>query len=423
MGSSRISVMAVEILDSGEVRILSEEAKKSDEIKYGVVEQPSKCAFTINELTRLLQNSSRMSEIKKICVSLNAKTMKQIPLRISRSLEFGKTVTDAILEEMAAECEAKLKQQPEVEIYDIFPLYYELDGAKTDDPVNRKGSELIGFYNVIVGNASIKEELKRCFERTISISPNDFMPLGMEALSTVLLNDEERKAGCALINFGATTTTLAIYAEEVLQQLLVVPLGGKNITRDIQELGISEANAEKLKCLRGSALIRLVEKPIRIQIPPAEAENPSVKIETDFLATIIEARLAEIMVPILKAIEQTPFELNAGIVITGGGSKLNNLIDFLEEKTGIGVRFGSHTDWLSDDTDKRFADPIYAQSVGTALLLHDYMQENPEKGQASPTPPKGPQGTSNQKKKWGDKIKDTVGNGFLKLFNDENYLK
>jgi cell division protein FtsA len=240
------------------------------------------------------------------------------------------------------------------------------------------------------------------------------MPLGVEALSTALLTDEERIDGCALINFGATTTTLAIYADGVLHQLLVVPLGGKNITKDIQELGISEANAEKLKFLKGSALRHLVEKPIRIQIPSAEDGNSSVKIETDFLATIIEARLSEIITPILRAIDKTPFSLNAGIVISGGGSKLNNIVDFLEEKTGMDVRFGDHSDWLSEDSDPRFADPIYAQQIGSALLLHEYKKENQETEKVVESKKEQRKGNS-----FWDKIKDST----LKLFEDENYLK
>jgi len=424
MGSSRISIMAVEMTENDEVRVLSEESKKSDEIKYGVVEQTSKCAFTINELTRLLQNSSRLDEIDKVCVSLNAKTMKHVSVRIDRSLGFGKVVTEELLSEMFEECEAKINH-PEVEVFDVIPHYYELDGNKTDDPVGKKGSELSAFYNVIVGNIYIKEELQRCFERvqkSQGTSTEQFMPLGMEALSAALLDEDERIDGCALINFGATTTTLAIYANGVLQHLLVVPLGGKNITKDIQELGISEANAEKLKNLKGSALKRLIDQPIRIQIPSTEEGNSPIRITTDFLATIIEARLSEIMTPILTAIDKTHFNLKAGIIITGGGSKLNNIVDFLEEKTGMEIRFGDHSHWLSDDSHQRFADPIYAQLIGTAVLLHEHKKEQGE-NEKNVQIESEKRGTSNQKKKFTDKIKDKVSNSFLKLFEDDNYLK
>lgn len=413
MGSSRIAVMAAEVRDDGKVHVLSVESKPTNAVMYGFVRQPTKVGFVLSELTRLLQNSLSLPEVKALCVSVNAKTMKQVTLRLTRSLGFGRVVTAPLVDEMLEECYTKINQ-PEVAVYDVIPLYYELDGSRTDDPVGRKGNELRGAYNIIVGNASIREELDRVFERTAGIKPYDFMPLGVEALSAVLLDEGEREAGVALVNLGDTTTTLAVYAQGALQQLLVVPLGGRHITHDIQELGISEANAERLKCLTGVALKRLVTSPKRVNVPAAEAGAPSVKVDTDFLATIIEMRLAEMMSPIFKALEQSPFSLEAGIVLSGGGVKLDGVADFMEEYTGLPVRFGDHSPCLTHDTDERYADPVYAQLVGTALLLHDYRTDNPE-----PPKPEPPKSKKDNKRGWGMKIQQL----FIDFFNDDQYLK
>lgn len=413
MGSSRIAVMAAEVLEGRQVRVLSVESKPSKGVRYGFVEQPSKVAYDIGELVRQLQNSARLPEARQLCVSLNAKTMKQVPLRVIRSLGFGRTVTAPLVDGMLEECYTKFNQ-PEVAVYDVIPLCYELDGTRMDDPVGRKGNELRGTYHIIVGNASIREELGRVFERTAAIKPYDYMPLGVEALSAALLDDGEREAGVALVNLGDTTTTLAVYAQGALQQLLVVPLGGRHITHDIQELGISEANAERLKRLTGVALKRLVTSPKRVNVPAVEEGTADVQVRTDFLATIIEMRLAEMMDPIFKALEQSPFPLEAGIVLAGGGAKLDGVADFMEEYTGLPVRFGDHSPRLSDGTDERYADPAYAQLVGTALLLHDYLAENP-----APPKPEPPKPTKNNKRGWREKIKGVV----IDLFSDDQYLK
>lgn len=425
MGSSRISVMATEILKNGEVRILSEESKKTNDIKYGVVEQHTEAAHTITRLTRLLQNSARIPEIQKLCVSLNAKTMKEVSVRVHKPVANGRVITEELLTEMKQDCIKKFDGL-EVDIFKIIPLYYDIDYQKTNNPVGSKADEITGYYNVIVGSVYIKKEIYRCFERTITrettITPEPYFPLGVEALSTVLLDDEERQNGCALINFGAMTTTLAIYAEGVLQQLIVVGLGGLHITRDIQELGINEARAEKLKCLKGSALKRMVTQPVRIQVPGLE-ENNLVKIDTDFLATIIEARLSEITSPLFQAIHETPFALNSGIIITGGGSKLNDIIDFIEERAELPVRYGDHSDWLCDDTDERFYDPTYSQLIGTAVLLHEFQLKHPDL-QSSAQSGKGDKNDGkNPKIKFTDKIASGITNKILKLFEDENYLK
>ena len=412
LGSSRISLMATEITTDGAVRILSEESKKTSDVRYGVVEQASNAAYSINELSRLLKNSARLTDINTVGISINAKTMKQIPVQISRAIGFGRVVTESMLQEMKDECESKVRKQ-EVDVFEIIPLEYELDGKVVDEPANMRGSELVITFNVIIGSIFIKQELRRCFDRTTSIKLEGYTPIAMEALSIVLLDDSDRENGCALINFGATTTTLAIYAGGVLQELLVVPLGGKNITKDIQELGISEENAERLKCLKGSALESFITDPVKIKIPLAESPGETITVESNFLSTIIEARLTELMMPVFAALRDTEFILNAGIVITGGASKLNNMIEFLQEKTEMEVRYGNHADWLSDDTDERFFDPQYSQSIGTALLINEYLIENPE-----PVKNTGKGKNKNEeidtKKKFTEKMADK----FLRLFDD-----
>jgi cell division protein FtsA len=281
-----------------------------------------------------------------------------------------------------------------------------------DEPVGKNVSQIIGNYHLIIGSSNIKIQRDRCFEKTGLVI--EHTPLSIEALSTVLLDDHEREAGCALINFGATTTTLAVYSDGILQHLLVIPLGSKNITKDIEELGVSENHAERLKCLKGQALESLVENPMYVQIPSNKIENPPVKISTQFLATIIEARLEEMLQPIFDAINALSFQLDAGIIITGGGSKLSNIVDFIVEKTGIKTRFGNHSDWLSNDTPEKFLDPCFAQLVGTIILTDEYRKEHPiEETEKEPEKkPKIP------KKGFRERVAD----GFIIFFGDEQKL-
>jgi cell division protein FtsA len=219
--------------------------------------------------------------------------------------------------------------------------------------------------------------------------------------------------GCALINFGAETTTLAVYHDDVLQKLLVVPLGAKNITKDIEELGISEEHAERLKCLKGCALESLVDTPIYVQMPSIHDNAPAVKISTAFLARIIEARLEEILQPIFNVIEALPFTLGAGIVLAGGGSKLAHLLDFITEKTDVYTRFGNHSDWLSDDTPEKFMDPMYAQLVGIIALTNEFRTEHPIE-ETIIHPGKGPKIPKNL----GEKLADRM----IIFFGEDNKL-
>ncbi|MDR3652427.1 MAG: cell division protein FtsA [Paludibacter sp.] len=409
-GSTRISAMAAEVLESGELKIFSEESKISDDVRWGIVEKPSGASFKVNELLKLLKNSAKIPDISNVSVSVGAKSMKQISVSISRFVGKPNIVTENLLSEMMEECERKL-QLPETTIFDVIPVSYLLDGKRLDEPVGQTANQISANYHVILGNSIIKSELERCFDRTGIML--EYSPLAAEAISIVVTEEQEREIGCALINFGATTTTLAVYHDGILQNLLVIPLGAKNITKDIQELGINEANAERLKCLKGSALESMVNEPMYIQIASVEEGEPPVKISTKFLATIIEARLDEIMQPIFDVISKLTFNLEAGIVITGGGSKLKNIIEFIAEKTGIYARFGDHSEWLSSDTNEKYHNPIYAQLVGTILLTHEFRKEHPIE-ETVLKPEKAP------------KIKKSIGekltNRFFDFFNDDNKL-
>lgn len=411
-GSTCITAMAAEVLENGAVKILSEESKASDDVKWGIVEKPSGASFKVSELLKLLKNSAKMPEITQVSVSVAAKSMKQITASVSRFVGKPNVVTEDLLAEMMEECQKK-SQHDEITVFDVILVSYVLDGKRMDDPVGHSAIQITANYHVIFGNSIIKSELERCFDRTGIVL--EYSPLTAEALSTVVLEDQDREAGCALINFGATTTTLAVYHDGVLQNMLVVPLGAKNITKDIQELGISETNAERLKLLKGFALESMVDEPMYIQIASVDEENVPVKISTKFLATIIEARLDEILHPVFEKLANLSFPLEAGIVITGGGSKLTNIIEFIAERTGIYARFGDHSEWLTDDTNKKFNDPKYAQLVGTILLTHDYRKEHPieETIQEPVKKPKLPKRNA----------MDKLAGVFINFFGDENENK
>ncbi len=413
LGSSRISIMAAEMQEDGAIKILSEESKPSDDIKCGIVKQATGAAFKVNELKMYLQNSSAIKDISTVSVSIGAKTMKHQNKSVSRFIGTPNLVTEQLLADMVYDCKRQ-SEQANITIFEAIPLSFELDGKIIENPIGQTGKQITANYQLIIGDSLIKTKLEDCFDRTgIHIETT---PLAIEALSTVLLEDGERAEGCALINLGATTSTLAVYHEGTLKSMMVVPLGAKNITKDIEELGISFANAERLKCLKGSAIESLVTDPIFVQIPSSTAEQPPVRISTQFLATIIEARLEEILQPIFETIDQLPFALGAGIVVSGGGSKLAGIKEFIEIKTSIYTRFGNHADWLSDDTSEHFFDPCYAQSIGTILLTSEYRKQHPIIEETN-HPVKTPKIPGK-----GNKFTDKIANGFLNFFSDENKI-
>jgi len=373
MGGSHISAIAGYVDDNHALKILGEQKRLSDDIKSGVIEKMTGAAFKINETTKLLQNSLKMQPIREVSISVNARSMKSFNFSLENKV--NSLVTDKLLNDLKNTC-IKNFENDKVHVFECIPLNYYIDGKTVENPLGMHASQIQVDYNLIVGNVLVKESIERSIERTgIAV---DYIHLGMEAIATAILDEEEKNDGCAVISFGATTTSLGIYQNGKLQDYFVVPLGGMNITKDIQELGINFANAETLKCKVGNAMEKFVRKPANIEIP---AENPNmekIKVSTQFLATIIEARLEEMLEPVFQQLNSIPYPLHSGIVLSGGGSKLKNITDFVEEKTGLNVRLGNHADWLSDDTDEHFYEPEYAEAVGSLLLTNELVEQESE---------------------------------------------
>ncbi len=411
IGSSGITAMAAEVLDNNIVRVLSVESITRQVASYGIVENTSEASYDVVKLSKLLRNSAKLPAIQHISVSVNAKGMKNKVVSISRFLNKNETVTDDMLFDMHAEVRKKVTGDA-VHVFDVIPLSYNLDEEEMDDPVGKKGIHLSATYNVIYGALIVYEKLEGIFDRNELYC--DHKPLSVEALSTVLLSDEDREKGCVLMNFGATTTTAGVYHDGVLQHLMVLPLGGRNITKDISELGISRINAEKLKCLKGCALSSQVHEPVLIKINTENPDAEPVKISTLFLAEIIEARLEEILSPFIKLLDDIDFPLMGGIVVAGGASRLSGLENFLKQKTGLNVRTGNHNKFLSPDQHTRYSDTAYSQLIGTVLLAHQHYIDNPPEEKV-----KNKRGSSKPKRG----IKVAITDIFIDFFKDENSME
>ena len=371
-GGSHVSAIAGFVQNDHALKILGEQSRMGDDVKSGVVEKITGAAFKVNETIKLLKNSLKWKDqISLVSISINAKSMKHHTVSLEKRIH--NIVTEKLLKDMEAESRVEIKTD-NVVVFKSIPLSYYIDGQLVENPIGLRGQNLRIDYNLIIGHYLVKETLERTIERTgIGV---DYIHLGMDAIATAILDDRDKEDGCAVINFGATTTTLGVYCGGKLQELFVVPLGGLNITKDIQELGISFNNAETLKCKTGSALESMVTEPLNIQIPHVNPNEPKVRVSTTFLAVIIESRLEEMLAPLFKQIDTIPYPLHSGIVITGGASKLKNLCEFIEEKTGFQVRMGNHADWLSEDTDPKFYDPGYSQAVGSILMSNDLYELN-----------------------------------------------
>jgi cell division protein FtsA len=234
------------------------------------------------------------------------------------------------------------------------------------EPIGMIGTRLeTEMYLVTIG-ASPAMNLRKSVER----AGYHVQELVLEPLASALsvLTEDEKELGVALVEMGAGTTDIAVFHEGKIRHLGTVNYGGNNVTSDIvQGIGVTQADAERLKERYGCAYEPLVNPDDMIQLPSTVAQGDR-QVPREVLAHIIHQRMDEIFNLVLSEIQRAGFaqRLNGGVVITGGAAAMEGVGDLAADVFGTGVRIGSPAEnigGLSDSVDA----PRFATVVGLAL--------------------------------------------------------
>ena len=253
------------------------------------------------------------------------------------------------------------------ELLHAIPQEYTVDRQEgIRDPVGMVGTRLeTEMYLVTIGS-SPATNLRRAVER----AGYKVQELVLEPLASALavLTEEEKELGVALIEMGAGTTDVAVFHEGKIRYLGTVTFGGSNVTNDIVHgLGLTQADAERVKERYGCAYEPMVDRSEMITLPSTMAQGER-HISRDLLAHIIHQRMDEIFDLVLRDIQSSGYlnKLAAGVVLTGGAAALPGMSELAADVFGTGVRTGSPRENLSGLNDAVEA-PRYATAVGLAL--------------------------------------------------------
>ncbi|MEI6022072.1 MAG: cell division protein FtsA, partial [Bacteroidota bacterium] len=199
----------------------------------------------------------------------------------------------------------------------------------------------------------------------------DVADLILEPLSSSesVLTPEELEAGVCLVDIGGGTTDVAIFKNGIIRHTAVIPFGGNVITDDIVDgCQVLRNQAELLKTKFGSALAD-ENKENEIVCIPGFHGRPPKEVSVKNLALVIQARVEEIFESVLFEIKSSGLDkkLNAGIVITGGGSQLKHLDKLVEFVTGLDTRIGYPSTHISKTVVEDIKSPMYATGVGLVI--------------------------------------------------------
>ncbi|MBD3349492.1 MAG: cell division protein FtsA [Candidatus Eisenbacteria bacterium] len=364
LGTSRVKVVVADLSERGAPEILGAGESVARGIEAGVVVNMDMASASIREAVEAAEDSADV-EIGRVSISIDGEHIKGIDSRgviaVSRSGgEITKGEVDTVLEA------AKTLALPVGRaIVDVLPQEFFVDGQRgIRTPIGMSGVRLGSKVHIVTASQQAVDNVIRAV-RKVGLR-TDGITLRPLAASLASVSPDEKELGTLVVNLGAGTTGLVLYQAGAVRHTASIGWGASSITNDIAVgLRVPLSRAEQLKMEHGCALVSAAgDDPIEI---PTVGGGPPRESSKQILAAVIEPRVGEIFELVANELKSTEYSnvVPAGVVLTGGGARLEHVAELAEQFFGTPARVGL-PDRVSGSFDA-VADPAYAAAVGTVV--------------------------------------------------------
>lgn len=275
ISSSKIIAAVGRMHEDGRLDIIATKQEKGVEsVRYGILQNLEETSMRIGRVLDKLQREPAVAPrvITGLYVGLSGRSLRSIRTEVEINLPDETEISQQILQQLRERAMATAIDSS-LEVVDAIPRTYIVGKMETTSPKGVVGNKIHATFDLIV----CRPELRRNLQRTIADKLGlDINGLVVTALSTaqVILSSEEKRLGCMLVDMGAETTTVSIYKDGTLRYFATLPMGGRNITRDITSLNVLEERAEDIKITMGNAVAReTASTPIMSNIHMSEVSN------------------------------------------------------------------------------------------------------------------------------------------------------
>jgi cell division protein FtsA len=320
LGSTRITGVAGRKNPDGSLQVLAVASEPSaGAIRKGVIYNLDKTTQSLRSIHKRLEATLKWG-IRQVYVGIGGQSLRTT--RSTQNYHFEEETK--ISQELIDQLLDNNREVPIIgqEILEVAPQEYKVGNNLIADPVGVPCTILEGRFLNLIARSTLKQNIKHCFDQAgWDIVDYLISPL---TLADTILTASEKRSGCVLVDFGADTTTVSIYKNNILRHLAVIPLGGSNITRDICSQQLEEDVAEKLKCRFGCAYTDTQDLKDDKALYTIEGEG---QIEARLMDEIVEARTSEIIANVWNQVRNSGYEsqILAGVVLTGGGAMLQRM--------------------------------------------------------------------------------------------------
>lgn len=354
IGSSKLKGAVASVDPSGALTILAvEEIPATNNVRHGRVQNVTEVSSGLNELIRKLENNPAVSprKISAAALPLGGRSMASISASASLQINKEIEIVDETVNRLKKEAVRDVVTNKNIEA--IIPRHFWVNNVEVKNAVGTFGRNLRADFTLIACSAENRRNLERLkIDGIDQTSIRYFLrPL---AIGELVLTQTERQLGCALVDFGAETTTVSIYKDGAPCFLSTLPLGSRLITRDLMAgLNLTEERAEAFKTGQGNA---------------AAASDTESDANSREINAYVQARAGEIAANIINQIVLSGYktaDLPEGIILTGGGARLRNFAALLGTQGKIQVRAAT----MPPTVQFRSAVERTAENVDVAALL------------------------------------------------------
>ncbi|MCP4583327.1 MAG: cell division protein FtsA [candidate division Zixibacteria bacterium] len=371
IGSTIISVAVARPEEEGGFTLLGIGQAPADGLKRGVVVDLEKVVSSIHAAVADAEMVSGY-KIDSVYAGIAGEHIKSINSRGVIAVGKGTSEINHSDVDRVIEAARAVAIPADREIIHVLPQEFTVDdqGGVTD-PVGMSGMRLEVNVHIVTGStASVSNIIKAIEKANLNVEE---LVLGPFAAAYAVLSKDERELGCVLIDMGAGTTDIAAFLDGAIKHTAVLGIGGKNVTNDIA-IGLRTPleQAERIKCLHGSAFSTMVESNEMIMVPGVGGRE-SKEVSRSVLAAIVEPRAEEIFSLVARELKKANLaeSLASGVVLTGGASQLEGIPELAEQIFDLPAKLARPEYSIEESED--ITGPDCAVAVG--LVRYGLMSE------------------------------------------------
>ena len=379
IGTSKIVCIVGEVKPDNTLEVIGVGMQESSGMKKGMVVNID---ASVNAIQKALRDAEFMADCKisQVYTGIAGSHIKSMNTSGMVKIK-DKEVTQWDIDRVV-ETASSISLPGDQQILHILEKEFSIDGqGGIKKPMGMSGMKLEVEVHIVTGAVAAVQNIIKCVHRC-GLEMNEMM-LQPLASSRAVLEEDEKELGVCLVDIGGGTTDVAIFTGGAIRHSAVIPIAGDQITNDIaMALRTPTKDAEDIKIKYGCALRQLADD-AEIEVPGV-GERGTRTLSRQTLAEVIEPRVEELYSLVQAELRRSGYEdvLSSGIVITGGSSAMQGMVELGEEIFHMPVRLGlpRYVGGLSDVVRT----PRFSTGVGLLLQgLESHLQHSEQKMQTS----------------------------------------